>query len=97
MTQRSRNEQRDHLMTSLGMLVDPIRRLIDVLDSERSRVPYIESQFTTDILKFNSEVESYCKVGHHNFTHEYFRVRDLTNHFVSTCFGCAIRGKSRNR
>jgi hypothetical protein len=29
MTQRSRVEQRDHLMTSLGMIVAPIRRLVE--------------------------------------------------------------------
>lgn len=71
MVQRSRVEQRDHLMTALGMLADPIRRLIDSLPGERHKSPYVESQFRSDLNEFRQELLTYCRPGRHDFAPEF--------------------------
>ena len=52
MTQRSRAERRDDLLTALGMLADPIRKAIIEIDEPGTRIPYIRAQFKAEYTKF---------------------------------------------
>jgi hypothetical protein len=62
-TARSRVEQRDHLLTGVGYLLDPLRRLIENLDAERSKARHIDAQFDRDSASFLKEVMSVCQSG----------------------------------
>jgi hypothetical protein len=64
---KNRTEQRDELLTSLGMLIDPIRRLLFGDDDPRPRIPYVRSQFTHDLDAFRTEVINFCRPGKHRF------------------------------
>ncbi|HUE70269.1 MAG TPA: hypothetical protein VMP01_05215 [Pirellulaceae bacterium] len=86
MTTRSRVEQRDHLMTSLGMLADPIRRLIDSGDSSAAKsVSIIQAQFTKDYQLFLVDVKSYCQVGDAFLEADYHGVRRTVREFNEVC------------
>jgi hypothetical protein len=63
----SRVEERDRLLIGLGMLVDPIRRLLFSEQPDRSRIPYVRSQFQKDMGQFRSEAMKFCRPGDHGF------------------------------
>jgi len=67
MSERSRVEDRDELLTSLGLLVDPIRRLIFGTEEPNPMIPYIRSQFRQDLVDFRQQATSYCRPGKHDF------------------------------
>lgn len=67
MTKKSRIEELDDLLTGLGMLVDPIRRLIYDTEDPKTKIPYIRSQFIQDLPDFRAKATDYCRVGKHNF------------------------------
>jgi hypothetical protein len=67
---RSRVEQRDHLMTSLGMLADPIRRLIDGGEALKHTAPYVEAQFRNDLRLFTDQLKAFCRIGPIRFESE---------------------------
>jgi hypothetical protein len=70
MSQMSRVEQRDELITSLGMLVDPIRRFL-FQDLDPKKVPFLRAQFSRDFVAFSHPLHAYCKVGGYELTKEY--------------------------
>lgn len=67
MTTRSRIEQRDHLMTSLGMLADPIRRLIADWPNSRTSLPFVRSQFGKDYAVFIQSLDQFCRPENYFF------------------------------
>src|SRR5205085_6688269 len=88
MTDRSRVEQRDDLMTALGMLVDPIRRLIASVDEQRPQIPYLESQFHSDLRAFRPMVDAFCRSGNHIFRHERTRILNPVTELISMISSC---------
>jgi len=67
---KTRVEERDELLTELGMLIDPIRRLLFGADEPQPRIPYVRSQFTNDLENFRNEVINFCRPGRHRFETE---------------------------
>lgn len=70
MSEKSRTEERDDLLTGLGMLVDPIHRLMFETDDPLKMIPYVRSQFQQDLGHFRTQVTKYCRPGKHNFDRE---------------------------
>lgn len=71
---KSRIEQRDDLIYSLGLLVDPIRRLLD--DPQANRIPWIRSQFLSDLESgFLPKVAEFCRTATHQFATEAVEIR----------------------
>jgi hypothetical protein len=64
---KSRTEERDDLLVALGMLVDPVRRLIDATDDPRAKIPYVRSQFDQDLNQFREQIVAFCRPGKHRF------------------------------
>lgn len=67
---KSRIEERDELLTSLGLLIDPIRRLVFGGDDPGVLIPYIRSQFHQDLNGpngFREHAATYCSPGKHDF------------------------------
>lgn len=80
---KTRVEERDELLTGLGMLVDPIRRLLfDDADS-RQRIPYVRSQFFADLDSFRNDVTRFCRPGKHRFEVEIDRINGALSQFHS--------------
>jgi hypothetical protein len=67
---KSRVEARDNLLTGIGLLVDPIRRLIFADEDPLPRIPYVRSQFQQDLELFRAEVIEFCRPGKHRFETE---------------------------
>jgi hypothetical protein len=67
MSEKSRIEERDELLTSLGLLVDPIRRLIFSTEEPSPLIPYIRSQFQQDLVSFRQQATNYCRPRKHDF------------------------------
>lgn len=67
---KSRAEERDDLLTGLGLLIDPIRRLVFADDDPRPRIPYVRSQFHEDLVPFRGEVTQFCRAGTFRFETE---------------------------
>ena len=67
MSERSRVEERDDLLTSLGLLADPVRRLIFGTEEPNPLIPYIRSQFQQDLVDFRQQATNYCRPGKHDF------------------------------
>ena len=67
---KSRAEERDDLLTGIGLLVDPIRRLVFADDDPLPCIPYVRSQFHQDLERFRIEVILYCRPGKFRFETE---------------------------
>lgn len=78
----SRIEERDGLLTSIGLLVDPIRRLVFSDADPRPLIPFVRSQFYQDLALFREEVIRFCRPSTHRFEHELDAILRETNHFV---------------
>ena len=74
MSEKTRIEERDDLLTSLGLLVDPIRRLVFGPEEPSPLIPYIRSQFQQDLADFRHQVTEYCRPGKHDFGAELDRI-----------------------
>jgi hypothetical protein len=60
-SERSRVEQRDELLTALGMLIAPINELIDSLDVKRHTAPLVQGKFEAEFSRFTSKyLQPYC-------------------------------------
>jgi len=70
-------------MVGVGLLVDPIRRLLADEDDRLRRLPYVRSQFNADLAKFQGELSTFCTVGPHQFEVEYHRARRASNQFLT--------------
>jgi hypothetical protein len=82
MQMTSRIEQRDRLLIGLGLLVDPIRRLVFSDEDQRARIPYVRSEFQRDFDLFEREVRGFCQLGNHTFEMEYDTILREVRHFV---------------
>jgi hypothetical protein len=80
-TMKTRTEQRDELLTGLGMLIDPIRRLLFGDDDPGPRIPYVRSQFTNDLDAFRTEAINFCRPGKHRFETELNVILRAVNDF----------------
>ncbi len=58
-------------MTALGMLVDPIRRVVFGQDDPAPMVPYLRSQFQEDLRQFQPQVSAFVRTGRHVFDSEF--------------------------
>lgn len=70
MTDRSRIERRDHLLTELGLVVAPIRELVFSDDDHRRRIPYVRAQFRNDYALFIQELYQFGREGTYAFEAE---------------------------
>ena len=77
-----RAQARENLLIGLGLLVDPIRRLITADSDPKRRLPYVRSQFQSDVDKFHNQLSVFCNVGSLRFDTEYNKARRAVN-----CFG----------
>src|SRR5687768_7395394 len=75
MAARSRVEQRDHLMTSLGMVADPIHRLIADWPNSTTSLPFVRSQFGKDYTAFVLSLDQFCRPENHFFEAEHKATR----------------------
>ncbi len=71
LSDKSRVEQQDQLLTSLGMLVDPIRRAAFGQDDPAPMVPYLRSQFQEDLRQFRPKVSAFVRTGKYVFDSEF--------------------------
>ena len=78
----SRIAHRDFIAAGLGMVVDPIRRLLDSEPLAIQTIPYIESQFRRDADLFDNKVSEFCNVGKYRFEAEYNEVRRRLYNFI---------------
>jgi hypothetical protein len=74
----SRIEERDRLLIGLGMLLDPIHRLLFSEKDERARIPYVRSDFRKDMQHFRSEAMKFCRPDDHGFEVELDRILQQT-------------------
>jgi hypothetical protein len=72
----SRAEQRDQLLTALGMLADPIRRLLEnAADETMAHASYVRAQFQVDYQQYLQLLVSFTRVGHLEFVQERQRAK----------------------
>ncbi len=76
-----RVEKRDELLTGLGLLIDPIRRLVVEPEDPTKMIPYIRSQFQTDLENFRQLVVDYCRPGKFRFEVELDKILRELNSF----------------
>lgn len=79
---RSRIEERDDLLTGLGLLIDPIRRLVFADGDPNPHIPYVRSQFYQDLAPFREDVTRFCRPDKFRFETELDVILRETNHFV---------------
>lgn len=79
----SRIEAQHELLTSLGMLLAPLRRLIFEESNPVSEIPYVRSQFLNDLRPFQNEVTKYCRTEEHQFDTELNAILRDMNGFAS--------------
>jgi hypothetical protein len=85
MAQQIRVQQLYELLTQLGFLVDPIRRLIESDDSVvHKRLPYIRSQFQKELAIYRGAISEFVQFGDLNFSHEFSAVSSLL-HQLGEC------------
>lgn len=77
MSDRSRAERRDDLLTALGMLVDPIRRAILGIDDPAIKIPYIRGQFEADYREFIQKIFEFGREGKVHFDAECNNIKRL--------------------
>lgn len=63
MSQRSRVEQVDDLLIELGLLVDPLKRLIFDDDDPKQKIPHVRAQFSTELWQFVKRAQDVCRDG----------------------------------
>jgi hypothetical protein len=79
---KTRAEQREELLISLAMLVDPIRRLVFSDGNPRPQLPYVRSQFGQDLNAFRGEAIAFCRPGKHRFEAELDGILRAVSEFV---------------
>jgi hypothetical protein len=67
---KSRGEAREELLTEIGLLEDPIRRLVFGDEDPRPRIPYVRSQFYRDLEPFQARVTAFCRPDNYRFETE---------------------------
>ncbi len=79
MTDKIRVEQREELFTELGLLADPIRRLVFSEEDPRPRIPYVRAQFEQEKSDFLANVRTFCFHGKYFLSQEYDHVMKAVN------------------
>jgi hypothetical protein len=78
---KNRIEQRDELLTGLGLLIDPIRRLVFGDSDPAPQIPYVRSQFQQDFEAFRDEAVEFFRPAKHRFESELDTILRGTKHF----------------
>lgn len=86
--EKSRYEERDELLTELGLLVDPIRRLDLSSTQDRKKIPYIRAQFENELAVFLDHVTACCRAGEMTFQREASAVSNAVTDFHRILKGC---------
>jgi len=82
----TRTQHLDYLLTSLGMLLDPTRRLIFSDGNIAREWPFAYAQYRKDFVVWRDEVRKYCHAGGFYFDAEYQRTETLLHRFCHNVF-----------
>jgi len=66
----------------MGLLIDPIRRLVFGDSDPVPQIPYVRSQFQQELEGFRAEAVEYCRPGRHRFESELDSILREINHFL---------------